>query len=482
MTKFWAICRNTFLQTIRQPIFCILIVLTFVVLTLDLPLSNWAIGSADYHESNQRLLEQLGLSTLLVSGLLLAAFTSSSVLSREIEDKTALTVVAKPVSRATFILGKFGGVAGAVVLAYYLCSLVLVMTVRHKVRPAVTDPHDWPVIVLGLTAFVLAIGAALVGNIVFGWTFTSAVVWCALALLSMAVGVVMFVGKGWKIVEFGHDIRPQLLVAMVLTLMAVLVFCAVAIAASTRLGQAMTLLVCFGVFLVGQMYPFLFKQWGSEVLAVRLFGWIAPNLTYFDALEALTKGRVIPLSLVGLYALYCVLYVSGVLALGISLFHGRELEARVASSSLPGLVGLLAGAGRLAAVVAAGAALVVLSLPRFHTLRGLLLAAGLLAVGVVVWVLWGAFGRGRKWAWWVVLATAAIALVERVLVTAGLWAPRGPGRVNLPLRVIGFTLTAAVIAILLLPKTRHHFAFGRGRKGRRAGGSHVAGTGSSFAR
>jgi len=76
MTKFWAICRNTFLQTIRQPIYCILILLTFMILTLDLPLSNWAIGGTDYHESNQRLLEQLGLSTLLVSGLLLAAFTS----------------------------------------------------------------------------------------------------------------------------------------------------------------------------------------------------------------------------------------------------------------------------------------------------------------------------------------------------------------------------------------------------------------------
>jgi len=408
------------------------------------------------------------------------------VLSREIEDKTALTVIAKPVSRATFILGKFGGVAGAVILAYYLCSLVFILTVRHKVRPAVSDPHDWPVIVLGLTAFVLALGTAVVGNFVFGWTFPSAVVWSLLALLSAAVGAVLFIGKGWQVVEFGHDIPPQLLVAMALTLLAVLVFCAVAITASTRLGQAMTLLVCFGVFLVGQMYPFLFKRWGQDILVVRIVGWIVPNLTYFDALEALAKGRAIPLSLVALYGLYCLLYVSGLLALGISLFHGRELEARTSSSSLPGLVGLLAGAGRSAAIVAAGAGLVILSLPRFHTLGGMLRTAGLLAAGAAGWIVWGAFGRGTKWTWWVVLALATLALGGQVLAAAGLWEPLKGARANPPLRVISFALTAGVIGILLLPRTRHHFAFGKGqgRGDRHARRGQVAGTGtgSTFAR
>jgi len=445
-------------------------------------LANWAIGPADYHESNQKFLEQLGLSTLVVSGLLLAAFTSSNVLSREIEDRTALTVAAKPVPRATFVVGKFAGVALAVTLAFYLCSLVFLMTVRHKVRPAVTDPHDWPVLVLGLTAFVLALATALVGNFVFGWTFTSAGIWSGLALLSAAMGAIAFIGKGWKVVPFGQDIRPELLVGMLLTLMAVLVFCAVAVAASTRLGQAMTLLVCFGVFLMGEMHPFLFGRWGKDILVVRILGWVAPNLTYFDPLGALMEGAPIPPSLLGLKAVYCLLYVSGVLALGVCLFHGRELQTQASTSSLPGLVGLLAGAGRIAAVAVAGAGLVILSMPRFHTLGGLLWAGGLLVGGAAGWIIWGGFGRGAKWAWWVVLVAFGLALVREALAVAGLWKAGTLSRADRPLLVAGLVATAAVIGILFLPKTRHHFAFGQGRPGRSGRRPQVTGTGSTLGR
>ena len=79
MIKFLSICHNTFTQTIRQPIYCILIILTFLLLVLTLPLADWTLGESggDYHETNQMMLENLGLSTLLMAGLLLAAFTAS---------------------------------------------------------------------------------------------------------------------------------------------------------------------------------------------------------------------------------------------------------------------------------------------------------------------------------------------------------------------------------------------------------------------
>ncbi|NLW85431.1 MAG: ABC transporter permease subunit, partial [Planctomycetes bacterium] len=161
--KTLAIARNTFLQTIRQPIYGILILVTFTILVLAVPLAGWTMGESggDYHDTDQKMLENLGLSTLLVGGLFIAAFSASSVLAREIEDHTALTVISKPISRPVFVLGKFSGVAAAVALAYYLCSLVFLMTIRHRVMPAASDPYDIPVIVLGVSAFVLAIVVAL---------------------------------------------------------------------------------------------------------------------------------------------------------------------------------------------------------------------------------------------------------------------------------------------------------------------------------
>jgi len=162
MTRLLAIARNAFVETVRQPVFGVLIFLTFVVLVLDVPLSSWTMGAeaAEYKRTDQQLLVNLGLSTLLVSGLLVSAFGAAGVVSREIRDRTILTVVSKPLPRGLVVLGKFLGVAAAVAVAYWLCSLAFLMTVRHGVMPTVTDPYDVPVIVLGCSALAGSIVAA----------------------------------------------------------------------------------------------------------------------------------------------------------------------------------------------------------------------------------------------------------------------------------------------------------------------------------
>jgi len=459
MTGFWPICRNTFAQTIRQPIYLVVILATFAVLVLDVPLSTWTMSvSTSDHATDQKMLENLGLSTLLVCGLLVAAFSASAALSREIEDKTALTVISKPVSRMTFVLGKFGGVAAAVTVAFYLCGLVFLMTVRHGVMPTVNDPYDWPVIVLGCAALGATIVTAMSGNLMFGWPFTSASVLGGLIAFSAALGLITVIGKGWQIVPFGQDISPQLLVGMALMFMAVMILVAVAVAAGTRLGQIMTLLVCVAVFFIGSMHPYLFERWAQKVLAARLMGWIAPKLTYFYPLDALSMDKHIPLSFLGQAAAYCGIYVAAVLAVGVGLFSRRQLEAQASSGTIPAAVSLLAWAGRACALAAGIAAGVLLSLRGFRTVSGFLQAAGLLTGCVLSWILWGCVGRGARWSYWIVLIITATTLA------AGTAAMLVPQRIQplLPIRnpaliTAGAAAAGAILLIFLLPKTRHHF-------------------------
>jgi ABC-type transport system involved in multi-copper enzyme maturation permease subunit len=457
MTKLWAIWRNTFVQTIRQPIYGVLILVTFAMLVLDLPLAGWTMGS-EYHQTDQKMLVNLGLSALVTSGLFISAFSASSVLSREIEDKTALTVIAKPVSRWLFVLGKFCGVGSAVALAFYLCSLVFLMTVRHRVMPAAFDPYDWPVIVIGLGAFGLVILTALVGNFVFGWTFTSAGVWSATVLLSAGMGVITVVGKDWTIIPFGEGIGPQTLLALVLMFMTVMIFVAVAVAASTRVGQILTLLICFAVFVLGSMHPFLFGRWADSVVAARLLGWIPPKLTYFDPLDALTRDVVIQGDYVWLSGGYCAVYIAAALLVGMALFQRRQLETPTSSATLPGAIGLLAWAGRAGAIASGIAAAVVASIPEFHTAFGFLTAAALLAAAVGGWLLWGYFSRGVKWSYWLVLAIMVVPVAAYV---TGLFVPSAADRLHLrqgPIAaLVSATVAAAVIVVLILPRTRRHF-------------------------
>ena len=452
MTKLWAICRNTFVQTIRQPIYLVLVLVTFTVLVLDLPLAGWTMGSS-YHDTDQKMLVNLGLTTLLMSGLLISAFSASGVLSREIEDRTALTVIAKPVPRSLFVLGKFLGVAAAVAVAFYLCSLVLVMTIRHKVMPAASDPYDWPVIVLGLSALGLAILIAGIGNWSFGWTFTSAAVSACLVLLTAAMLLIAFIGKGWRLAPFGHDINPQILVGLALILMAVLIFVAVAVAASTRLGQVMTLLVCFLAYLGGSMRPHL-----ASISPV--FGWPLPDLNLFYVpLDTLVRDATIPGRYVAVAGGYCAAFVAAMLAVGVALFQPRELEAGTSSATLPGAVGLLAWAGRLGFFVMAATAVVILSTAGGRSGGGLPTAVGLLAGATGLWIVWAHFSRGTKWAYWVVLA---LMLLPPAAWGASLLMPERAESLRLGQgTVLSFAeavVAAAILVVLLLPKTRHHFA------------------------
>src|SRR3972149_2942165 len=144
LPRFYALPLNPFVETLPQPIYGVILLATAGMLILNVSLAGFTLDDDD------KLLLDLGLSTLLLSGLFLSAFSAAGVLSREIENKTVLTVISKPVSRPVFILGKFAGLMAALLIAYYLCTLVFVLTIRHGVLQSSSDPWDAPVLTFGI--------------------------------------------------------------------------------------------------------------------------------------------------------------------------------------------------------------------------------------------------------------------------------------------------------------------------------------------
>lgn len=460
MTKLLAIARNTFLQTVRQPVFGVLILLTFALLVLSVPLSGWTMSPTGEHkESDQRLMNNIGLSTILAAGMLIAAFAASSALSREIADGTALTVISKPVSRATFVIGKYIGVAAAVTVAFYLCSLAFLMTVRHGVLPTAVEKIDWPVVVIACSMIALAFVIAMVGNFAFKWTFTSTMVWTTLICLSLAMAAICFVGKEWKLVPFGEGIGGQLLIGLGLIYVGVLFLSAVAVAASTRLGQVPTLMVCMGVAVLGAYHSLLFGHWGQEQnLIIPLFAAGSPEMRYFMTMDALTQNRPIPMSFVGLSVAYGACFIGAALAVGCAMFQSRQLEGQQSSAAVPAAVGGIAWLGRAAALLSILAGVIIAADPRAWSSRGLSLAAGLVVGGAVGWVLWGLFARGVKWTYWLISPIALIGMIGAIVSLAmnDTIKPDRIGLVKGDLFVIAI-VTAVVALVCLLPRTRRHF-------------------------
>jgi hypothetical protein len=348
----------------------------------------------------------------------------------------------------------------AAALAYYICSLVFLMTVRHRVVIARYDSLDWVVITIGLSGLALTILVTMLGNLWFGWPFTSTAVWAGAVLMSVAMIVIGFVGKQWVLVPFGQGIPGQLLLELAVMFLASVVFVALAVAASTRLNQTMTLLVCLAVFLLGSAHPQIIGHWARQAPVVRVAGWVLPDFSQFYPQDDMTLEGRLPLGLVARAGAYCLLYTCAMLALAVAIFQTRELESQESSASGPGLVNFLAWAGRASAVAAGLTALTILTVPTLYTKVNFILAGTAALSAVIGWIVWGAFGFGRRWSWFLVLAAAAIvAVTGAVLLLAG---PRLPGGSEVVTPVLTFTATAVaagIVGILLLPRTRRHFRF-----------------------
>ncbi|MBB6429854.1 ABC transporter permease [Algisphaera agarilytica] len=358
------ISRNTFTESIRQPIFTVLTLIAALGLVLNPSLSAYSMETGD---GDRKLLIDMGLSMVFLTGMLLAAFSATGVLSREIEQKTVLTVVSKPVNRALFVIGKYLGVVAAIFLAYWVLSLLFMGTYRHGVMSTARDDFDMPVIMLNLFAWLAALAVATVGNYLYNWVFTSTFIKTLAITSTLAFAGVLVVGKEWALqspfTEF-LDNRGQLLqiaIGLVFIFEAVLILTAVAIAVSTRLGQVMTLLICIATFLIGAITSSLSGKVNQRLslpadmdvfqsliavatantsaaqkiadIAQKLLYLVAPNLQFLWPADAITQGHSFihdlegnfTLSAVGMVSAYALMYTTVVLALAVILFQRREV-------------------------------------------------------------------------------------------------------------------------------------------------------------
>ena len=101
---FW-IARNTFVEAARQKFFSFLLLLGAGLTVISLSLTHF-----DFGDSELKFIADFGFGGIFLFGSVLAVVTSVQLFFTEIENRTALTMLAKPVRRGEFLFGKFLGV------------------------------------------------------------------------------------------------------------------------------------------------------------------------------------------------------------------------------------------------------------------------------------------------------------------------------------------------------------------------------------
>ncbi len=320
--KLHAIAWTTLIEIVRQPIYSVLTWSAIGLLLLNPGLSAYSLESG----SDIKIMIDVALATLLLFGLTCSAFSATGVITREIESFTVLTVVSKPVPRPLFLLGKFLGVAVAVLAAYYLLTLTFLMTLQHGVMETRADRYDQPVLLLSSVAALISLVAATFGNYVYGWNFLAALMGWILPSGSLAYAATLLLDKAWKLQPVLTDVpSPMILSAVALNFLAVMILCAFAVALSTRFAPVVTLSLCATVFVLGLLTDYylgsrLDENWLFPVLYHAL-----PNFQYFWLGDAITQEITVPAIQVVHVAAYASLYIAAVLAVGVAMFQTREV-------------------------------------------------------------------------------------------------------------------------------------------------------------
>jgi hypothetical protein len=282
------IARTTFVEAVRQPIFLGLLLVAGLLQVLNTWITGFTMGMsrvAGEVTGDNKLLLDVGLSTVFVCGILLAAFVATAAVSREIENRTILTVVSKPVPRVAVVVGKYLGVAGAMLVAVYLMILFMLLGIRHGVLSTAADDPDMPVIYFSLIAVFGSLILAGVGNYMYGWSFGQTAVLLMVPLTTLAYLGVLLLSKKWAFQPILTDFKPQITLAAVAVAMALLVMSAIAVAASTRLGQVMTITVCAGVFLLGLLSNSFFGRRAFVNTPVAVIADTAPGQVDREAFD-----------------------------------------------------------------------------------------------------------------------------------------------------------------------------------------------------
>jgi Cu-processing system permease protein len=268
MTATALIAVNVFRESVRDKVLYILVVFAVLLIAASLLLGQLSAGQ------DVKIIKDLGLAAISIFGLAIAVFIGIGLVWKEVEKRSIYSMLAKPVTRTEFVLGKY-------------CGLLLTLMVNVAV----------------MTAALYAVLACM------RWTMDPEV------------------RAAWLV----PATDPAMLKAVVLIHVELALVTAIALFFSTFSSPFLSALLTIGLWVIGQ-FNADFRDFG-ELFASPVAGWagrvlyyVLPNFSAFDVKAQVVSGVPVSISYVALMALYGLAYVGLVLALSVVIFSRRDFK------------------------------------------------------------------------------------------------------------------------------------------------------------
>ena len=277
MTRTGVIARATTKEAVRQPVFLLLLGMGGLLLMINTWLPFFSLGS------DIKMLKDCGLATMLSLSLMLAVWTASTSIASEIEGKTTMTLLSKPINRRQFIVGKYVGIVNAtlclLVPLVILFCLLLLYKVGYDAKESSKEIPTW------------------------------------------------FEDRSLNMERVKEVI--QILPGILLMVLEICVMTAVSVAISTRTPMVVNIVTCLSIYVVGHLTPVLVKSGVIKLEFVsfmaRLIATLLPSLEVFNMEASVATGTMVPASYLAYSALYGVAYIGAMILLSFILFEDRDL-------------------------------------------------------------------------------------------------------------------------------------------------------------
>jgi ABC-type transport system involved in multi-copper enzyme maturation permease subunit len=268
--KVAAIMVTTAKEAMSQPLFYLVLAIGVFLLLLFPFISYNTLGE------DVKMLKSEGLTLIKFLAIILALWAASVSIAEEVEGRTALTLLSKPVSRRQLILGKFLGILWPVAVVFLILGVLFLCTVSYKVK---YDARE--------TANPEPTAAQ-----------------CQAEMDQIAPG-------------------------LALGFMEVVILASISVAISTRLPMLPNLLICLSVYALGHLVPMLVNSSAGQFELVQFVGRflaaVLPVLEHFSMETVVSTGQAVPWHYLGWAALYCALYSAVAMLLALLLFEDRDL-------------------------------------------------------------------------------------------------------------------------------------------------------------
>ncbi len=190
MSRVLAVAANTFRETVRERV-----LYNLVFFALLMTLSGLLLGQLSIRQ-DEKIIKDVGLAAMDLFGTLIAVFIGVGLVSKEIERRSLYPLLAKPLSRDEFFLGKFAG------LAFTLLVNLSVMAAGLYLTLFLTGRRVDPLLLAAI--YPIFLGLALV--VAFAMLFSTVSSSAALASV-LTVGVVV-AGRFSDVIRNMREVAP----------------------------------------------------------------------------------------------------------------------------------------------------------------------------------------------------------------------------------------------------------------------------------